>query len=132
MARGTCFLCGMYGETEEHHIFGGARRSISTKYKATVRLCAGCHREDRDAVHRCGETRIALQQYGQRKVMAEQGWTVEEFRAVFGKNYLDEEEMGDGNPSVSLRLPAPFTQGSLCTREAVKGFRLIEDIPLFI
>ena len=29
-----------------------------------------------------------LHEYGQRKDMREQGWTVEEFRAVFGKYYL--------------------------------------------
>lgn len=30
---------------------------------------------------------------GQRKVMIEQGWTVDEFRFHFGKNYLDDEEL---------------------------------------
>lgn len=29
-----------------------------------------------------------LHEYGQKKAMEEQGWTVDEFRQVFGKNYL--------------------------------------------
>lgn len=29
-----------------------------------------------------------LHEYGQRKAMQENGWTVEQFREVFGKNYL--------------------------------------------
>lgn len=115
MSYGKCFLCGNWEQLEEHHIFGGARRPISTKYKATVRLCAWCHREDRDAVHRCGATMLALQKYGQKKVMREQGWTVDEFMAAgFGKNYLDPEDMEEETP---------------CTENS---FRILEDIPLFI
>lgn len=113
MAKGICFLCGNWEELEEHHIFGGARRPISTKYKATVRLCAGCHREDPDAVHRCGETRLAVQKYGQKKVMREQNWTVEEFMAAgFGKNYLDPEDVEEE------------------VRESGNSFQLLEPIPL--
>lgn len=36
-----------------------------------------------------------LRRYGQRKVMIEQGWTVDEFRFHFGKNYLDDEELAE-------------------------------------
>lgn len=99
--KGICFLCGNWEELEEHHIFTGALRPLSTKYKATVRLCPWCHRLDEDAVHKSRATREYIQDYGQRKVMREQGWTVEEFRAVFGKNYLqneieEEEDTGGG------------------------------------
>jgi hypothetical protein len=31
---------------------------------------------------------LALHQYGQEKAMREQGWIVEDFIKVFGKNYL--------------------------------------------
>lgn len=99
--KGICFLCGNWEELEEHHIFTGALRPLSTKYKATVRLCPWCHRMDEDAVHKSRATRGYIQDYGQRKVMREQGWTVDEFRAVFGKNYLqheieEEEDTGGG------------------------------------
>jgi hypothetical protein len=29
-----------------------------------------------------------LHEYGQKKAMQEQGWTADEFRQVFGRNYL--------------------------------------------
>ena len=33
-----------------------------------------------------------LHEYGQRKAMQENNWTIEQFREVFGKNYLQEDE----------------------------------------
>lgn len=93
MAYGFCFLSGTYGIVERHHIFGGARRNLSEKYGLVVELSHGKHQTDRDSAHRCGETADKLHRYGQRKAMLEQGWTVEEFRLVFGRNYLDEDEL---------------------------------------
>ena len=62
--KGICFLCGNYETLEEHHIFGGARRPISTKYGLTVHLCPWCHRIDADSAHRSGKTAELLHQYG--------------------------------------------------------------------
>ena len=91
--KGICFLCGNYEQLEEHHIFGGARRPISTKYGLTVHLCPWCHRIDADSAHRSGKTAELLHQYGQQKAMVEQKWSREEFIAHFGKNYLDEAQI---------------------------------------
>ncbi len=92
----TCWLCGRNGSSEQlerHHIFGGPYRDKSEQYGLVVYLCGNrCHRLGKDAVHRSARTRTLLRQYGQKKAMAEQGWTVDEFRAVFGKNYLEEGE----------------------------------------
>jgi len=94
-----CFLCGRNGTgdpLDRHHIFGGALRKKSEKYGLVVYLCHhDCHEFGKKAVHRCAETRQMIQEYGQRKAMAEQGWTVEEFRLEFGKNYLEEESTND-------------------------------------
>lgn len=74
---------------EEHHIFGGSNRKKSEKYGLKVWLCGDtCHRNGREAAHQCAATALRLHQYGQRKFMKEQGATVEQFRAMFGKNYL--------------------------------------------
>lgn len=90
---GCCELCGNWEALEEHHIFPGrGMRAISEKYGAKIRLCHYCHQTDRDSVHRSRETREAVQRYGQKKVMLEHGWSAGEFRAIFGKNYLSEEE----------------------------------------
>lgn len=36
---------------------------------------------------------LFLHKFGQRKAMLEQGWDVDKFRAEFGQNYLDDEEL---------------------------------------
>lgn len=88
---GRCFLCHRTDlPVEVHHIFGGFNRKKSTAYKLTVDLCMYCHREGKNAVHKNPETMKALRQYGQRKAMKENGWTIEDFRKVFGRNYLEE------------------------------------------
>lgn len=87
-----CFLCNRNGSTdplERHHIFGGSRRKLSEKYGLVVDLCGNeCHRNGKDSAHQSAATALYLHRYGQEKAMREQGWTVDEFRAVFGKNYL--------------------------------------------
>lgn len=88
-----CFLCGRNGNgdrLERHHIFGAANRSKSEKYGLVVWLCGErCHRNGKYSAHQNGEVMKYLHQYGQRKAMQDQGWTVEQFMEVFGKNYLD-------------------------------------------
>lgn len=90
MFNGKCFLCGRYGLLEEHHIFGGSNRKKSEKFGLKVGLCSDCHRNGSNAVHRCAETAQWLHEYGQRKFMCEYMATIDDFIALFGKNYLDE------------------------------------------
>lgn len=88
----SCWLCGRNGNMDPldgHHIFGGSNRKNSEKYGLVVPLChRRCHEFGPEAVHRSRKTMQALHEYGQRKAMEENGWTAEEFRAVFGRNYL--------------------------------------------
>lgn len=88
-----CFLCGRNGSSDKldrHHIFGGANRKKSEKYSLVVDLCHyNCHIFGDNAVHRNKENRLKVQRWGQKKVMEEQGWTIEDFIKEFGKNYLD-------------------------------------------
>lgn len=89
----ACWLCGKNGMNDpmdKHHIFGGAYRKKSEKYGLTVPLChKECHQFGRYAAHQCEDTAQRLHEYGQRKAMEEQGWTVREFAMEFGRNYLD-------------------------------------------
>lgn len=82
-----CFLCTRPA-TETHHIFGGALRKKSERYDLTVRLCHNCHNEPPYGAHHNKQTMLYLHQYGQRKAMEENGWTVEDFRREFYKNYI--------------------------------------------
>ncbi len=94
MADERCFLCGKNGSQdrlERHHIFGGANRKLSEKYGLVVYLCGdSCHRNGKYAVHQCAETAQMIHEYGQRKAMQENGWTIDDFRRIFGKNYLED------------------------------------------
>ena len=87
-----CFLCGRNGcgdPLDKHHIFAGANRKKSEKYGLCVYLCHNrCHENGPEAAHRNRETMQKLHEYGQRLAMEEQGWTVEEFRLEFGRNYI--------------------------------------------
>ena len=91
-----CYLCHRNGRTdplELHHVYFGANRKWSEKYGITVYLCGnGCHRNGENAVHRNAQVCRRLQMTAQKKAMAYYGWTVADFRAVFGRNYLDKEE----------------------------------------
>ena len=93
MPDGYCWLCGKWGHLEKHHIFGGnPNRKLSEKYGLTVFLCGeSCHRNGEKAAHKCAETAQRLHEYGQRKFMQEQNASIEDFRRVFGKNYLEEK-----------------------------------------
>ena len=84
-----CYICGRTEWIERHHIFNGtANRKKSEKYGLTVHLCHWCHNEPPNGVHYNQETDTRLKQIGQKAAMDEYGWTVDDFRKVFGKNYL--------------------------------------------
>lgn len=87
--KGSCFMCGSQEWLEEHHVFGGfGRRKLSEKYGLKVHLCHYCHNEPPKGVHHNSDARNALQQFAQAKAMEHYHWTVDDFRDIFGKNYL--------------------------------------------
>lgn len=87
-----CWLCGRNGSVDpldKHHIFCGANRKKSEKYGLWVYLCHDrCHIFGPDSVHQNKETMDRLHQYGQRRAMQENGWTIDDFIKKFGKNYI--------------------------------------------
>lgn len=88
-----CYLCGRNGATdplELHHVMSGtANRRLSDRDGLVVRLCGDiCHRNGKQAVHRCKATADRLKAEGQRAWMEKNGGSVEAFRARYGKSYL--------------------------------------------
>lgn len=86
-----CFLCGIRGEMAHHHLIpGNPGRKLSEVYGLVVPLCPRCHEwiHSRDGV---ADLKM-LRTVGQRKCMHDMGWSADQFRAVFGKNYLQQEE----------------------------------------
>lgn len=57
-------------------------------YGLVVDLCHSCHNEPPGGAHFNKDTMLMLHQYGQRKAMRDNNWTVDEFRDEFYKNYL--------------------------------------------
>ena len=87
---------------EEHHvIFGTANRRLSEQYGLKVYLCPDHHRLGAMAVHRNAEVAEILIKAAQIAFMRK--YSLDQFIATFGKNYLDDEdippkirEKGDG------------------------------------
>lgn len=80
-----CYICKRGGQLERHHVFNGnPNRRLSEKYGAWVYLCPECHRE----VHKWVGIRRGLKREAQEALMESESWTEEDFRKVFGKNYL--------------------------------------------
>ncbi len=86
--KGKCFLCGAYGQTEKHHVFGGALRRLSEKFGLWVYLCHRCHNEPPDGVHFNQKKNLSLKAQVQIRAMYIYGWTVEQFRKLFRKSYI--------------------------------------------
>lgn len=85
-----CYLCGAVGTLEWHHIFGGnPNRKKSEKYGLKVHLCSRCHRDQKVGAHGNAAVAAKLHKIGQEAF--ERTHTRQEFVAIFGKNYLDEE-----------------------------------------
>lgn len=91
-----CFLCGKNGSSDpldRHHIYGGPNRKKSEKYGLVVYLCHNeCHIFGKHAVHNDANVMQRLHEYGQRKAMEENGWSIKDFIREFGKNYLEDDE----------------------------------------
>lgn len=89
-----CFICHSRQWLEWHHIWGGCKaiRDKSERLGLKVRLCHYCHNEPPYGVHQNKEIRLKLQSYAQKKAMKHYGWSVEDFRREFYKNYLEEDE----------------------------------------
>lgn len=78
---------------DRHHLFGGSRRKLSEKYGLVVMLChSRCHIEQKYSAHQNADIMQYLHEYGQRLAMERYGWSVDEFRDIFGANYLDDED----------------------------------------
>ena len=85
-----CYLCGRNWAIEKHHVFGGSNRKKSEKYGMTVDLCHWCHNEPPDGVHHNSEQNKRLKAGFQGKF--EETHSREEFRRIFGKSYILEDE----------------------------------------
>lgn len=90
-----CYICGEYASfydpLDKHHIFGGCKaiRDKADKYGLVVYIHhAKCHIFGPNAVHVNAKINRALQARAQKAAMERNGWSVEDWRREFYKNYL--------------------------------------------
>ena len=85
-----CYLCGSTEWIESHHVFSGSYRKASERHGMTVNLCHWCHNEPPLGVHFNKGMNHQLKRDFQRKFEATHSRA--EFRRVFGKSYIMEDE----------------------------------------
>ena len=83
--RGLCDICMQYGDLDRHHVFGAGARKASEKYGAVVWICRECHN---NIHHRHPAQYLWLKKQWQDRLMAENGWDIDEFIKRFGRSYL--------------------------------------------
>lgn len=85
----VCFACGRSDrKLDRHECFCGAFRQKSKAYGLWVSLChVPCHL-GKDGYQYSASKAKGLRAYAQMKAMEAYGWTVDDFRRYFGKNYL--------------------------------------------
>ena len=92
-----CILCGREDGLEEHHIFQGSNRKLSEKYGIKAWLCHFCHKGvttyDGTIEIWSGNRRETICTMDLLHILGQIAWednygSREEFRAIFGRNYL--------------------------------------------
>lgn len=81
-----CYLCHREGDLARHEIFHGALRQKSKAYGLWIHVCPMCH----ELIHNTPKKDLELKTIAQRNAMLVYGWSVEDFRVRFYKNYVDE------------------------------------------
>lgn len=79
-----CYLCEAQGMLETHHCIKGSNRKIADREGLTVYLCPACHR----LLHDTGRDEKKLMQIAEAVWMAVNSKTKDDFRMLFGKNYI--------------------------------------------
>jgi len=84
-----CYVCSTTLNLHKHHVFGGANRKWSEKYKLYVYLCAYHHNMSNDGVHFNKDLMDSLHREFQQ--IFEKLYSKDQFVKIFGRNYLDGE-----------------------------------------
>lgn len=84
---GSCVACGISGiPLARHEVFHGAYRTKSKALGCWVNLCPNCHAK----LHTGKKDLDRFLKYEMQKTCMEHyGWSIQDFRERFGKNYLE-------------------------------------------
>lgn len=85
----VCYRTGATFDLEEHHVYGGnPNRKLSEKYGLKIWLKADYHRNTKHSIHMNKEFREQVQRDVQLIAMKHYGWTVDDFRQIFGRSFI--------------------------------------------
>jgi len=82
-----CRICGAYGQTQIHHIFGGRWRQRSEANDFVIELCPKCHR----TAHLNASFGDALKHDVQLEYL--ENHTLDEWMELMGKSWIDPQEL---------------------------------------
>lgn len=92
MTSGYCALCGKPGTSldplDKPHLWREQPQQQRKVRPGGAAAPLRVHIFGEKAAHNCRESMDKLHVMGQRMAMEQQGWTVEEFRRIFGRSYL--------------------------------------------
>lgn len=84
----VCYLSGRSDNLEIHHVFeGNPGRKLSERYGLKVWLTQEMHTGE-NGVHQNRKLSDRLKAEIQQKAMEYYGWSIEQFRHIFGKSYI--------------------------------------------
>lgn len=84
-----CIICGK-SPVNKHEIFYGSNRHNSIKYGLVIPLCISEHHKgNAEGIHKDKELDLIWKKKGQLAYMKYYNKNVDDFIAIFGKNYLD-------------------------------------------
>lgn len=83
----VCYLTGRGDSLEEHHVFEGPNRKLSEKYGLKIYLVRELH-TGVNGIHANRELSDRVKAEVQEKAMEHYGWDIDDFRQIFGKNYV--------------------------------------------
>jgi len=95
-----CFVCGTTDNIHIHEVFGGSFRSKSKEYKMCLPLCGIHHNLSNQGIHfnkqldeyvKKRSEKIWIETYCDKELSVDE--KISKFISVFGKNYLEEEDL---------------------------------------
>lgn len=94
--KSKCYICGQNpcGDPLDcHHVFGASDRNASERYGLKVYIHHNkCHIFGKYSVHGNARVDRALKERVQKKAMKHYGWSMDDWRSKFRKNYISEDE----------------------------------------
>lgn len=77
-----------FSGAHRHEVFFGANRQKSIEYGLVVFLTPEAHNMSDKGIHANREFDLYVKRIAQRAAMEKYDWTIDDFREIFGKNYL--------------------------------------------